>query len=184
MASSFANLFMGDLEKKLLAQSSLKPFIWWRYIDGIFMVWTHGEDKLKEFITHLNSSHNTIKFTHEFSNSSISFFEFTISLNNNNNQISTDLFVKSTDTHQSLLHTSCHPNHVRKSIPFSLALRIRRICSTTEKFQRRTSKLFAFLCNRRHKGQYVQAQISKASKIPHRDTLYCQSKKILTDLSS
>ena len=35
MAPAYANLFMGDLEKKLLAQSSLKPFIWWRYIDDI-----------------------------------------------------------------------------------------------------------------------------------------------------
>ena len=52
MAPAYANLFMGDLERKLLAQSPLKPFIWWRYIDDIFMVWTHGEEKLNEFITH------------------------------------------------------------------------------------------------------------------------------------
>ena len=46
MAPAYASLFMGDLERKLLAQSPLKPFIWWRYIDNIFMVWTHGEEKL------------------------------------------------------------------------------------------------------------------------------------------
>ena len=44
MTPAYANLFMGDLERKLLAQSPLKPFIWWRYIDDIFMVWTHGEE--------------------------------------------------------------------------------------------------------------------------------------------
>ena len=38
-------------------------------------------------------------------------------------------------------------------------------------------ELPAFLCNREHKRQYVQAQINKASKIPRRDTLYYQSKK-------
>ena len=103
-----------DLERKLLAQSPLKPFIWWRYIDDIFMIWTHGEEKLNEFITHINSSHNTIKFTQEFLESSISFLDVTVLLDNNN-QISTDLYVKSTDTHQYLLHTSCHPNHVKKS---------------------------------------------------------------------
>ena len=78
MAPAYANLFMGDLERKLLAQSPLKPFIWWRYIDDIFMVWTHGEEKLNEFITHSNSSHNTIKFTNEFSDSSISFLDVTV----------------------------------------------------------------------------------------------------------
>ena len=40
MAPAYANVFMGDLERKLLAQSPLKPFIWWRYMDDIFMVWT------------------------------------------------------------------------------------------------------------------------------------------------
>ena len=100
MAPAHVNLFMGDLEKRLLAQSPIKPFIWWRYIDDIFMIWTHQEDKLKEFITHLNSSRNTIKFTHKFSDSSISSFDVIISLAESN-QISTDLFVMSTDIHQS-----------------------------------------------------------------------------------
>ena len=62
MAPAYANLFMGDLEEKLLAQFSLKPYLWWRYIDDIVMVWTHGEDKLEDFINHINSLQSTIKF--------------------------------------------------------------------------------------------------------------------------
>ena len=117
MAPAYANLFMGDLEEKLLAQFPLKPYLWWRYTDDIFMVWTHGEDKLEDFINHINSLHSTIKFTHEFSKSHISFLDVTVSLDNNN-KISTDLFVKSTDTHQYLLHTSCHPSHIKKIYTF------------------------------------------------------------------
>ena len=85
--------------------------------------------------------------------------------------------MKSTDTHQYLLHTSCHPNHVKRSIPFNLALHIRRICSTAKKFKQRTSELLEFLCKQGHKRQYLQAQINKAFQIPCRDTLYYQSKK-------
>ena len=103
---------MGDLEEKLLAQFPLKPYLWWRYIDDIFMVWTHREDKLEDFINHINSLHSTIKFTHEFSKSHI--LDVTVSLNNSN-KISTDLFVKLTDTHQYLLRTSCQPSHIKKS---------------------------------------------------------------------
>ena len=179
MAPAYDNLFMGDLEEKLLAQFPLKPYLWWRYIDDIFLVWTHGEDKLEDFINHINSLHSTIKFTHEFSKSHVSFLDVMVSLDNN--KISTDLFVKSTDTHQYHLHTSCHPSHIKKSIPFSLALRIRRICSTTEKFQQRTNELLEFLCKRGHRRQYVQSQISKAFQIPRHDTLFYKSKTRNTD---
>ena len=95
MAPAYANLFMGDLEQKLLAQSPLKPLVWWRYIDDIFMIWPHGEEKLNEFVNLLNSSHETIKFTHEVSPSKINFLDVTVLLHNNN--ITTDVHVKSTE---------------------------------------------------------------------------------------
>jgi hypothetical protein len=38
----------------------------------------------------------------------------------------------STDKHQYLSPQSCHPNHCTKSIPYSQALRIKRICSNEQ----------------------------------------------------
>ena len=69
MAPSYANLFIGKFEQQAIDNSLLKPFIWWRLIDDIFMIWTHGEEHLKSFIGFLNSIHPSIKFTHEYSNS-------------------------------------------------------------------------------------------------------------------
>lgn len=51
MAPSYANPFMGKFEQEALAAAQHSPLIWWRYIDGIFLLWTHGEGKLNEFIT-------------------------------------------------------------------------------------------------------------------------------------
>ena len=61
-APSYANIFMADLENKLLDNSpnNLQPLIWKRYIDDIFVVWTHGEESLHTFINHLNTSHPSI----------------------------------------------------------------------------------------------------------------------------
>ena len=83
MAPAYANLFMGDLEQKILAQSPLKPLVWWHYIDDVFMIWPHGEEKLNEFVNLLNSSHETIKFTHEVSPSKTNFLDVTVLLHNN-----------------------------------------------------------------------------------------------------
>ena len=94
-----AHAYMGDLEENLIAQFPLKPYLWRRYIDDIFMVWAHREDKLEDFINHIYSLHSTIKFIHEFSKSHISFLDVTVSLDNNNKKF-TELFVKFTDTYQ------------------------------------------------------------------------------------
>ena len=49
-APPYAILFMGYLEDKILNSLVEKPLVWWHYIDDIFMIWQHGEEKLKEFL--------------------------------------------------------------------------------------------------------------------------------------
>ena len=43
-----------------------------------FCIWTHGEDCLQEFISCLNSSHRTIKFTSEYSKIALNFLGVSI----------------------------------------------------------------------------------------------------------
>ena len=65
-APPYSILFMADLEKRLLSDIDLKPYIWWRYIDDIFLIWEHGEESLKLLLEKINSIHPTIKFTAVF----------------------------------------------------------------------------------------------------------------------
>ena len=58
LAPNYANLFMDRLETKALAGFAQKPLTWKRFIDDIFLVWTHGEQSLKNFIDYLNSLHD------------------------------------------------------------------------------------------------------------------------------
>ena len=113
---------MGRLEEQALNGARIKPYVWWRFLDDIFMIWTG----------------NTY-FTSDLSKTSVAFLDTTVSINNC--KVSTDLYVKPTDTHQYLLSSSCHPYHTKRSIPYNLGLRLRRICSGDTTFRRRCDEL-------------------------------------------
>ena len=50
MAPSYANLFTGKLEQSAIENAPFNPYVWWRFIDDIFMVWTEEEDNLQTFL--------------------------------------------------------------------------------------------------------------------------------------
>ena len=99
----YSILFMAELEVEILSEIELKPYLWWRYIDDIFFLWEHREEKLKKFIEYLNEKHLTIKFTAEWFQTSINILDVSVSFIDG--KITTDLYVKATDSHQ-YLHSS------------------------------------------------------------------------------
>jgi hypothetical protein len=60
-----AKFYMEDYEKTALESAPLKPCCWFRYVDNTFIIWQHGPDKLKDFLHHLNSTHQPIQVTME-----------------------------------------------------------------------------------------------------------------------
>ena len=113
-APPYSILFMAELEEKIIKESEYKPYLWWRYIDDIFFLWEHGENKLKSFLDKINEVHPTIKFTAEWSKTSINFLDVTVSLVEG--VIETDLYVKPTDSHQYLQSSCLQSNCVTLSI--------------------------------------------------------------------
>ena len=156
MAPAYANMFMGRLEKQLLMSVTMRPFSWLRFIDDIDMKWLHGRDNLDTFLQEANSFHSTIRFTAEVSNDKHVFLDTQSRLDED--RIFTDLYTKPTDTHQYLLPTSCHPKHCCKNIPYSLALRLRRICSDSNTFELRAQEL----TNQLHRRGYLKQDIASA----------------------
>ena len=98
---------------------------------------------LTEFIEHLNNAAPSIKFTHEISTNSVNFLDTTV-LKDRQGNISTDVYQKPTDTHPYLHWTSAHPPHLKQSIPYSQALRLRRICSSTDTLKKRIAEYADF----------------------------------------
>ena len=118
--------------------------MWFRYIDDIFFIWTHGGEKLTQFFqNHCNTSDPHIKFKQMTSTKDIPFLD--VHVINDNGKIITDLNKKPTYTQQYLNWTSCHPRHTKISIPYSLTLRLRRICSN-DQFLRKEHVSYRMYC--------------------------------------
>ena len=175
MAPSYANIFMGKFEKQLLESSIERPLSWYRSIDDVDMRWTQSDEELQNFLSRANNLHPSIKFTHEISNTTISFLDTSSSLSEG--VLSTDVYSKSTDTNQYLFPSSCHPPHVTKSIPYSQALRIRRICSTDKSLKKRLGQLKNHLKRRGYKQSIIKKSFNKINNISRSSLLQNKEKQ-------
>ena len=160
------------LEKK----SNKKTWLWWRYIDDIFMIWQHGEDELKLFLEKLNNFHPSIKFTCEYSHEKVNYLDVQVVVREG--KLRTDmLYVKQTDSYQYLDPSSCHPCHCTKLIPYSQALKINWICLEKVSFDLWCNKLEEWLIKRNYNLTVVRKQILKTRAFL-RDTLLDKVKEV------
>ena len=127
------------------------------------MEWIHSDKELDELFKHANSIHPSIKFTHEVSKTKISFLDTTTTVKESN--MTTELYCKLTDKHQYLSPSSCHPKHCFKSILFSQAIRVKRICYTIETTKERLGDLCHHLKRRGYNDKVIESGFSKASEI-------------------
>ena len=162
-APPYANLFMANLEETLLAEATVKPLIWWRYLDDIFAIWTGTEEELDNFHNFMNNYHPTIKFTMEKSADKINFLD--VSVYKTGTTLSTDVFCKETDTHQYLHARSCHPPAVKKSIAYGQAVRIKRIVSDPDILNERLDNLCSWLTSRGYDHHKTYSQIHRVDRV-------------------
>ena len=187
-AVSYANIYMARKIDKKILEAALKykntnenPIVFLkRFLDDIIMLWRGSVEDLHKFLSDLNSISPTIKFTLSHVNptgdscdcpisTSIPFLDTSCSIIEN--KIITDLYKKETDRNQYLLTSSCHPASVCSNIPYSLALRIVRICSMTETREKRFSELKDMLLSREYSSNIINAAIDRARNIPRLEAL-------------
>ena len=88
-----------------------------------------------------------------------------------NGRIVTDLYKKPTDKNQYLLTSSCHPSECLDSIPFSLCMRINRICMEPDTRDQRFMELKEMLITREYSPGIIDGAIAKARAIPRLEAL-------------
>jgi hypothetical protein len=81
-------------------------------------------------------------------------------------KIETDLHRKETDRNMYLLPSSCHSPTVTKNIPFSLCLRIVRICSKPEQREEEFTKLNELMMSRGYSERMLSSAIDRVGRVP------------------
>ena len=79
-APTYVCIFMDEIKTKFLQTQEFQPLVWFRHIEDVFFIWTHGTDKLVSFMTKLNNYHPNIKFTYESNKENITFLNLDVSL--------------------------------------------------------------------------------------------------------
>ena len=85
-----------------------------------------------------------------------------LSLKIEDGEIKSTLYCKPVDCHQYLHYSSCHPHHTKRSICYSEALRIKRICSDLNDYNNNVTKLKQWLSKRKYPTNVINEQCRKA----------------------
>ena len=122
-----------------------------------------------EFTEYINSLYPTIKFELVYSKDSLNVLDLTLHLKDG--LISTDIYSKPTDSHLYLPYSSSHPKHCKTSIPYGVALRLKRNCSNEDQLNQRCFEYKMYLKHQGYSSKLVDKQFNKALAIDRNDIL-------------
>ena len=132
LAPSYANVFMGSLEDKMLKSAKVKPTYYKRFVDDIFMIANCTEAQLTELIEHMNNQNPSIQFTHEFNRKEITFLDVIVYKEpKKSDKLQVRTYIKPTNRQLYVRNTSYHPLGVTRGVAFGEAIRYLR--TNTEK---------------------------------------------------
>ena len=139
------------------------------------MIWKGTKAELITFIKDLNEKYKTIKFNFQVSRRVIAFLDAMLYKDENNN-IQTTLYRKPTDQ-QAFLHAkSEHPRSLKSSIPYSQALRLKTICSTSTEFDKNCAAIKQKFLDRQYKEEVLDEQIKKVDRTERKGLFTCKEK--------
>ena len=121
--------------------------------------------QLQEFIKKINNPHPTIKFYFEFSKTSIQFLDTTVYENKEQNKLITTVYCKPTDPRNFLHYTSAHPRSLIKSILYSPALRLEKICTETSELSKNLQVLQELFIYRGFNEKFPDTGFQRLSEI-------------------
>ena len=106
-----------------------------------------------------------IQFTMEVAKDVLEFLELKLKFDKEHKRISVDIFVKTTNSFTNLLPSTCFRKNSIKNVPKSVAVRLRIIFDSDDKFEERSVQYQKYLVARDYKPCKVKEQFSDIGNI-------------------
>lgn len=118
MGPNYVCLLVGYIEEQVRSNyNGFVPQLHKRYIDDVVGAAQCSRLDLEEFINYVSNYHPALQFTCNISELELPFLDIKLAIKNNTLQ--TSVHYKETDRHNYLHHTSLHPDHCNKAIPYN-----------------------------------------------------------------
>ena len=172
LGPTFANFYMGHLESNVLQNVDIRPTVYARYVDDIFVV-VRDEDHLKS-LKEAMENNSELRFTYELSvNDKIPFLD--INIDANTDRYITTVYSKPTDVGRCLNAASECPERYKNSVIKSYLRRAYKISSTWQHFHQEIERVKQLLINNNFCNRNVDKEISafltrNLSNIQHQET--------------
>ena len=124
MSCSYSDIAIKQFDKKALKYNP--PVTGWKkFRDDIFLVRPHAAEDLTLFFNDMN-------------NIVLEFLDLKCTFGIEHKRISIDIFAKATNSFTYVLHSTCFPKKSIENVPKGIALGLRRICDSDDKFEERS----------------------------------------------
>lgn len=172
MAPNYANLFMGKFEHDFIYNDN--PFkqhlkVFYRFIDDLFFLWTGSKEELLAFNDYVNTRLPSIKFTLSYDQNVMPFLD--VLVKKVDNVLHTEIYRKDTDRNTFLHYQSYHPPSLKRSLPYSQLLRVRRICNNEAVFEQQAGELCERFRDRGYAGHLLDNCLERVRNIQRSDLL-------------
>ncbi|CAH2246307.1 Hypothetical predicted protein [Pelobates cultripes] len=125
MAPMYANAYMHIFEREHILHPYRERIIQYvRFIDDILILWKGSIAEAEQFVKNVNCLPSPVKITANISDTMVQYLDLEILIKDN--KIEYQLYSKPTDRNTILHFESAHPEHSKKSLPYTQFLRVFR----------------------------------------------------------
>ena len=166
MFCSYSYIAMAVYDEKAM-DHPFKPLIWKRFRDDVIALWIHSNEDANHYLDYLNTidASGKIRFTMETeTENGLEFLDLRLKLKGCN-KITVDVYSKPTNSFTYVDPKTCYPSRNINKIPEVIALRLRRICDSDEKYEKRSNEYQNYLIARNYSPSLVAKQFQKVSQI-------------------